>query len=50
MRRKIQPALPDEKKGILKGMRWILLRNREELSTEEESRLTEVLALHPELR
>lgn len=50
MRRKIQRALPDEKKDILKGMRWILVRNREELSTEEESRLTEVLALHPELR
>ncbi|WPD20772.1 MAG: ISL3 family transposase [Candidatus Electrothrix scaldis] len=50
MRRKIQRALPDEKKDILKGIRWILVRNREELSTEEESRLTEVLALHPELR
>ena len=50
MRRKIQRALPEEKKDMLKGMRWILVKNREELSAEEESRLTEMLVDHPELR
>jgi transposase len=50
MRRKIQRALPEEKKDMLKGMRWILVKNREELSAEEEARLTKVLARHPELR
>lgn len=50
MRRKIQRALPEEKKDMLKGMRWILVKNREELSAEEEARLIKVPALHPELR
>lgn len=50
MRRKIQRALPQEKKDMLKGMRWILVKNREKLSTEEEARLTTLLASHPELR
>ena len=50
MRRKIQRALPEEEKDILKGMRWILVKNREDLSAKEEIRLTEVLARHTELR
>lgn len=50
MRRKIQRALPHEKKGMLKGMRWILVKNRESLSEGEEARLVNVLAQHPELR
>ena len=50
MRRKIQRALPEEKRDMLKGMRWILVKNREKLSAEEEARLTKLLASHPELR
>jgi transposase len=50
MRRKIQGALPQEKKDMLKGMRWILVKNRETLSAEEEARLTKLLASHHELR
>lgn len=50
MRRKIQRALPKEEKDMLKGMRWIIVKNRENLSVEEEVRLTEVPGLHPELR
>ena len=36
MRRKIQRALPEEKKDMLKGMRWILVKNREKLSTKKK--------------
>lgn len=50
MRRKIQRNLPQDEKDVLKGIRWILLKNRENLSEKEEKRLHEVLALCSELR
>lgn len=50
MRRNIQSGLPEEKKDILKGMRWVLVKNRSGLSAAEEARLCRVLDLCPSLR
>jgi len=40
---------PDIQK-VLKGSRWILVRNRTELSPDEEDRLNQILTLCPDLR
>jgi hypothetical protein len=50
MRRNIQHGLPKDKKDILKGMRWILVKNRSGLSAAEEARLCRMLDLCPSLR
>jgi transposase len=50
IRRKIQKDANDDIKAILKGSRWILVRNRSKLSTKEEKHLREILDLCPELR
>ena len=50
MRRNIQRGLSKEKKDILKGMRWILIKNRSGLSAVEEARLYTVLDLCLSLR
>nr|WP_304412925.1 ISL3 family transposase [Desulfosarcina sp. BuS5] len=50
MRRTIQRGLPQDKKDILKGMRWILVKNRSGLSAAEEARLCTMLDLCPSLK
>jgi transposase len=50
MRRVIQQQADEDTRQILKGSRWLLVRNREELSDEEESQLQAVLAASPKLR
>lgn len=51
IRRKIQRStLDDAIKTALKGSRWILVRNRADLSSEETTKLNEILKLCPELR
>ena len=37
-------------KKVLKGSRWILVRNRTELSSEQEDQLDKILKLCPDLR
>ena len=51
IRRKIQKNTEDEAiKTALKGSRWVLVRNRAELSSVETIKLNEILSLCPELR
>ena len=51
IRRKIQKNTEDEAiKTALKGSRWILVRNRSDLSSEEIAKLDVILKLCPELR
>ncbi len=51
IRRKIQKNTDDEAiKTALKGSRWILVRNRSELSPEETTKLDVILMICPELR
>jgi transposase len=51
IRRKIQKNTEDEAiKTALKGSRWILVRNRSDLSSEETAKLDVILKLCPELR
>ncbi|MDL1988681.1 MAG: ISL3 family transposase [Deltaproteobacteria bacterium] len=51
IRRKIQKNSEDEVvKTVLKGSRWLLVRNRTGLSSRDEKTLTEILNLCPELR
>ena len=50
IRRRIQRNGDEEIKRILKGSRWILVRNRSDLSPEEERHLREILDLCSELR
>jgi transposase len=51
IRRKIQKNTEDEAiKTALKGSRWILVRNRSDLSSEQTAKLDVILKLCPELR
>ena len=50
LRRSIQRKADKETAQILKGCRWLLLKNRNDLKPEEEERLSEVLNASPELR
>ncbi len=48
-RRIIQSDADDATKDLLKGCRWLLIKNREKLTDEEEKKLTGVLTASPEL-
>jgi len=48
-RRTIQKEATTETKASLKGCRWLLLKNREHLTAEEQTQLAAVLAASPEL-
>ena len=50
MRRKLQREADEELAGLLKGSRWILLKNRDELMPVQEGRLRQILEACPELR
>lgn len=49
-RRAIQRLAPAEQHEILKGCRWLLVKNRENLSAEENSTLETLLTASPELK
>jgi transposase len=49
-RRAIQKAAPPDVKAALKGARWLLVKNRENLTVEEGQKLEAMLALSPELK
>jgi transposase len=49
LRTKYQRESSDEMKKVLKGSRWILVRNRTELSSEQEDQLSNILKLCPDL-
>lgn len=49
-RRAIQKAATPEVKAVLKGARWLLLKNREHLTAEEGQTLATMLALSPPLQ
>lgn len=42
VRRKIQKDLTDEEKEVIKGSRWILVKNAEDLNEEERKKLNEI--------
>lgn len=51
IRKKIQKNTKNESvRAALKGSRWLLVRNRNELSSKDEQKLKEILALCPELK
>jgi transposase len=50
MRRAIQSCADEATREVLKGSRWILVKNRDELTEKEALKLAEVLAACPELR
>jgi len=50
MRRAVQARADEATREVLKGSRWILVKNRDELSEKEALKLAEVLAACPELR
>jgi len=50
IRRKIQNNGDESLRQLLKGSRWLLVRNRSELESEEEERLGEILSACAELR
>jgi transposase len=50
IRRQLQAHADPTAYELLKGTRWILVRNRAELKPEEEAKLQAVLAAFPELR
>jgi transposase len=50
LRTEHQKGLSPEMRSEIKGSRWILVRNRSELSPVEEAKLHKVLELCPELR
>ena len=50
LRTEHQKGLSPEMRSEIKGSRWILVRNRSELSSIEEEKLKKVLELCPELR
>jgi transposase len=50
LRRAVQKRADEVTREVLKGSRWLLVKNRDELKPEEEERLLEVLAASPELR
>ena len=49
LRRKIQREADDSLEKILKDSRWILLKNRNELSSDEEDKLQQILKASEEL-
>lgn len=49
-RRDIQREADDETKAVLKGCRWTVVKNRENLSEKEEARLPELYAASPDLQ
>lgn len=49
-RRTIQQEADEAIKAVLKGCRWVLVKNRENLNAEEQEKLTQMLAASPELR
>ena len=50
LRTNYQKQCTPEIQKALKGSRWILVRNRAELSSDEEDRLNQILTLCPDLR
>lgn len=50
LRRALQKQADETTKQVLKGSRWLLVKNRDELNPKEESRLMEVLNASPQLR
>lgn len=50
LRRKLQREADEELAQILKGCRWILLKNRSELNPDEQAKLRLILEACPELR
>jgi transposase len=48
-RRTIQQDADEATKTLLKGCRWLLVKNRENLTAEEQEKLTRMLAASPEL-
>ena len=50
LRTKYQKESTDEMKNLLKGSRWILVRNRAELSPKETEHLDNILKTCPDLR
>ena len=49
-RRTIQNQADEATKTLLKGCRWLLVRNRDNLNAEETEKLERMLAASPELR
>ena len=50
LRTEYQKGLPPEMRSVIKGSRWILVRNRSDLSALQEDQLNKILELCPELR
>lgn len=50
LRTKYQKESPDEIRKVIKGSRWILVRNRSDLSQEEADHLDNILKMCPDLR
>ena len=48
-RRTIQNQADEATKAVLKGGRWLLVKNRENLTDEERAQLAQMLAVSPEL-
>lgn len=48
-RRVIQQEADETHKTLLKGCRWLLVKNREDLTADEQEKLTQMLAASPEL-
>ncbi len=49
-RRSIQNQADETTKALLKGCRWLLVKNRENLTDEEQEKLEQMLAVSPELK
>jgi len=49
-RREIQRGLPEETKQTLKGCRWLLVRNQEDLSASDKDKLEAMFAVSPLLQ
>jgi transposase len=49
-RRAIQKDADEDTKEILKGCRWLLVKNKENLKAEEQQKLNQMLAASPELQ
>jgi transposase len=49
-RRIIQKDADEKTKELLKGCRWLLVKNRENLSEEQEKQLADMLKASPELK
>ena len=50
LRRAIQRKADQATKEVIKGSRWLLVKNRSDLTLEEEAQLMEILNASPELR